>query len=115
VGTAPCRKSKFIRTSLESAGPFSYRSLQHARREEQDILNIPPFEAVAEIPDPDLMLSLARHLKGKKNYSMAAYVDTREISDTSKHSTDNHNLKFYVPSPNDKKLASFHDCERRII
>jgi hypothetical protein len=70
---------------------------------------------IAEIPDPDLMLSLARHLKGKKNYSMAAYVDTREISDTSKHSIDNHNMKFYLPSPNDKKPALSHGCERRII
>jgi hypothetical protein len=70
---------------------------------------------ITEIPDPDLVLSLARPFKRKKNYSMAAYVDTLEISLTSKHSVDNHNLKFYVPSPNDKKLTSSHRCERRII
>jgi hypothetical protein len=70
---------------------------------------------VAEIPDPDVILSLARHLERKKNYSIAAYVDTRAISETSKHSIDNHNLKFHVPSPNNKKLASSHGCERIII
>jgi hypothetical protein len=53
---------------------------------------------------PGLMLSLARHFKRKKSYAMAAYVDTREISDTSKHSIDNHNLEYYAPSPKENHL-----------
>jgi hypothetical protein len=70
---------------------------------------------IAEIPDPDLVLSLARPFKRKTNSSMAAYVDTLATSLASKHSIDNHNLKFYVPSLYDKKLASSHGCEMKII